>query len=183
MRSFVLAVAIGLIGAAIVHVVIIMGIPDLAPRTAWARVSELGAAGRFRELTETGKSPSGLAEMNPFLRSAVCVFDATDAPIHVSDEGEPPFWSLSVFDPQSNEIFSMNDRSAVERRVDLTLATSTQMTAISRAKPETPSKSILVELPQPSGYVVLRTIAEDATWDRTASRFLSSAECAPLALP
>lgn len=183
MRSLLVAVAIGLVGAVIIHILIIMGVPHLAEDTAWVRVNELGPVDSFHALPEKPAPPSGLVETNPFLRSAICVFDATDGPIHISDGDAPPFWSLAVFDPHSNEVFSMNDRSAVERRVDLTLATETQMIALQHAKPDSLGKSIFVQLPQASGYVVLRTIAEDATWDRIASRFLSAARCEPVASP
>ena len=98
--------------------------------------------------------------------------------MHIADSDTPPFWSLAVFDPKSNEVYSMNDRTAVERRVDVTLATPLQLIALRRSTPDALSRSILVELPEPKGYVVLRTIAEDATWNRIASRFLSDARCA-----
>ena len=182
MRSLVLAVAAGLVGAVMLHAVIILAIPHFAGGKAFAKVEALGAAGAFHRLGREGPDTVP-PETNPYLRSAICAFDASKGPVHVFDGDAPPFWSLAVFDPKSNEVYSMNDRTAVERRVDVTLATPLQLIALRRSKPDALSKSILVELPGPRGYVVLRTIAEDATWEPIAGRFLSDARCAPVSGP
>lgn len=182
MRSVILAVAIGLVGAVMLHIVIILSIPHFAGGKAWAKVEALGTPGQFHAIG-AGEAGHVLSHADPYLRSAVCVFDASAGPVHIADGDAPPFWSLAVFDPQSNEVYSMNDRTAVERRVDLTLATPLQLIALRRSTPDALSRSILVELPEPKGYVVLRTIAQDETWNRIADRFLSDAECAPVSAP
>ncbi len=182
MRNLAIAVAAGLVGAAMLHIVIVLSIPHFAGGKAFAKVEALGPPGAFHTL-DRDKPDLALSEANPFLRSALCVFDAGAAPVHVSDGQSAPFWSLSVFDPESNEVYSMNDRTAVERRVDVTLATPLQLIALRRSTPDALSRSILVELPDPKGYVVIRTIAEDETWERIAGRFLAEARCAPVAAP
>ena len=182
MRSLVLAVAAGLLGAVMLHIVIVLSIPHFAGDKAWRKVEALGAPQTFHTLGH-GKADIALSQANPYLRSAICAFDASNGPVHVADSDAPPFWSLAVFDPKSNEVYSMNDRTAVERRVDMTLATPLQLIALRRSTPDALSRSILVELPEPKGFVVLRTIAEDATWNRIASRFLSDAQCTSVPEP
>lgn len=180
MRSLLLAVVIGLVGAVVLHIVIILGIPHFATRTAWGRVEALGAAGTFHSLDKAAGTDA-LGSTDPYVRTAVCVFHDDGAPIRIIAGSALPFWSLAVFDTHSNEVYSMNDRSAVERRVDVTLATPSQMITLRRAPPDTLGKSILIELPEKDGFAVLRTIAEDPTWDATAQGFLAEARCAPLA--
>lgn len=184
MRSLLLAVAIGLVGAAMLHIVIILSIPHFAGEKAWTKVRALGPPETFHVLgraTPDGAAPDiAPSQADPYLRSAICSFDAGAAPVRITDSDRAPFWSLAVYDPQSNEVYSMNDRTAVDRRVDITLATPLQLIALNRARPEALGRSILVELPGPKGYVVLRTIAADATWTRIVARFLSDAECKPV---
>ena len=182
MRSLAVSVAAGLVGAILLHIVIILAIPHFAGQKAWQKVEALGAPGEFHRLANDAPQRA-LSEADPFVRSAICLFDASAGPVHVADADAPPFWSLAVFDPGSNEVYSMNDRTAVERRVDVTLATPLQLIALRRSTPDALARSILVELPQPRGYVVLRTIAADETWDGIAGRFLSDARCAPVSRP
>lgn len=182
MRSLFGAIVTGIVGALILHIVIILAIPHFATRTAWAKVSSLGETGTFQILRK-GAGAKSLGSADPYVRTAVCAFSDDGSPIRVSAGSPPPFWSLAVFDTHSNEIYSMNDRSAVERTVDVTLATSPQMITLRRSLPDALAKSILVELPETDGYVVLRTISEDPTWDAMAHGFLAAARCAPVAAP
>lgn len=176
MRNLLVAILAGLAGAVILHIVIILAIPQFTTTDAWSQVTKLGSADRFHTL---GKEPGseGLANANPYLRSAICIYDVSEAPLRVTAKGPLPFWSLAVFDRHSNELYSMNDRSAVERQVDVTLATPLQMIDLKRQKPADLAKSILVEVSQPDGYIVLRTIAEDQTVDAIARTFLAGASC------
>ena len=93
-------------------------------------------AGPVPRAIGSGEAGHVLSHANSYLRSAICVFDASGGPVHIADGDAPPFWSLAVFDPQSNEVYSMNDRTAVERRVDLTLATPFQLIALRRSTPD-----------------------------------------------
>ncbi|HET7412325.1 MAG TPA: DUF1254 domain-containing protein [Pararhizobium sp.] len=180
LAGLVSAIAVGVVGAAILHIVIVLSIPDYSTHDAWTKVVSLGAPNEFH-LLEGAPKENVVYDADPFLRTAICVFHDTAGPIHITAGPPLPFWSLAVFDPQSNEIYSMTDRSAIERRVDVTLATQLQMIALRRAKPDALDKSILIELPGPEGYVVLRTVAEDKTWEPLARRFLQGADCAPVA--
>ncbi|MGN6548277.1 MAG: DUF1254 domain-containing protein [Pararhizobium sp.] len=176
MRSLLIAILAGLAGAVILHIVIILAIPQFTTGDAWSQVAKLGPAGRFHALSNDPDSEA-LANADPYLRSAICVYDVSSAPVRITAKGPLPFWSLAVFDRHSNELYSMNDRSAVERQVDVTLATPLQMIGLKRQKPADLQKSILVEVTKPDGYIVLRTIAEDQTFEAIARKFLAGASC------
>jgi uncharacterized membrane protein len=57
MRSALLAIVIGLVGAAIIHIVIILALPMWTGKDAWTRVSMLGAMNRFYPLANERGSP------------------------------------------------------------------------------------------------------------------------------
>jgi len=179
MRSLLVAIVAGLVGAVVLHIVIILSIPHFAMHDAWSKVTELGEPGQFYPLANE-PNDSGLYNRGPYLRSAICIFHAGGAPVRIMADGALPFWSLAVYDRHANELYSMNDRSAVERQVDVTLATPLQMIALRRRPPAGLSGSILVEIPKPDGFVVLRTIAEDDTFEEIARAFLADARCSPV---
>lgn len=178
MRSVLLAGLIGLVGAALLHIVIILALPQFTGKDAYSRVLGLYEMDSFFSLTHT-PGPTGLANEDPFLRVAVCGFSVDGGPARFTARGAVPFWSLSVFDANSNEIFSMNDQTAVNGKLDLVMATPIQLVDLRKTPPDSLAQSILVEMPEEEGYAVLRALAPTDSYEETARNFLSESSCEP----
>lgn len=178
MLRLVFAVLTGLIGAALLHLVIILSLPNFTGRDAFTRVMELGEAFRFWPV---GKSAGpGLVNGDPYLLVAACSFDTAQAPVHLVARGEVPFWSLGVFDAAANEVFSMNDRTAVDGALDVVIATPVQLMRLRKALPEALAQAVLVEQTEPLGYAVLRALVPHESMRPAAQAFLAEAVCEPL---
>lgn len=180
MRSFFYAIAIGLVGAALLHIVIILSLPSFTGRDAYTRVQAFDEPNRFLSLADTGKS---LAPINddPAMKTAVCAFSVENGPVRLFAEGDVPFWSLAVYDSASNEVFSMNDRTAVNGALDTLVATPVQLIGIRKAVPQELQQSILVEMRGEEGYAVLRTFMPTESRREAATAFLGGASCEPFA--
>ncbi|HEV7251263.1 MAG TPA: DUF1254 domain-containing protein [Shinella sp.] len=180
MRSFVYAIAIGLVGAALLHIVIILSLPSFTGRDAYTRVQAFGEPNRFFPLANAGDT---LAPINddPAMKTAVCAFSVESGPIRLFAGGDVPFWSLAVYDSASNEVFSMNDRTSVDGDLDTLVATPIQLIAIRKAVPAELEQSILVEMRGDEGYAVLRTFVPTESRHEAATAFLADASCEPLA--
>jgi uncharacterized membrane protein len=178
MRSFLYAIAVGLVGAALLHIVIILSLPSFTGRDAYTRVQAFGEANRFFPLA--GSSDS-LAPINddPAMKTAVCAFSVETGPIRLFAEGDVPFWSLAVYDSASNEVFSMNDRTSVSGALDTLIATPIQLIGIRKAVPAELEQSILVEMRGEEGYAVLRTFVPTQSREEAATAFLADASCEP----
>lgn len=183
MRKLAFAVLTGTVGALLLHVLIVFGLPYFAVNDAWSKVRDLPLDGRF--VTPRSFLPPESEELamleRSFTRTVVCRFDIAQNAVRLTASGHVPFWSLAVFDSRSNELFSMNDRTAEGNRLDVTLATPLDMIALREEVPPTLAETVLVETPKPDGYVLLRTVIPDDTWTGAADAFLSSASCAPIA--
>jgi len=165
----------GLVGAALLHIVIVLSVPRFADRDAWAGVNALGAAHRFHTL-QNGAT-DGLASANPLARAVVCRFDIAENPVRITAFERPFFWSLAIFDTASNEIDSMNDRTAGQAVPDVVLATPSQAHIVRQTLPD----AVLIAVSETVGYAVLRTVLPDASWQRIADSFLGGALCQPIA--
>ena len=176
MRSFLYAIAIGLVGAALLHIVIILSLPSFTGRDAYTRVQAFGEANRFFPLASEGNT---LAPVNddPAMKTAVCTFSVEDGPIRLFADGDVPFWSLAVYDEASNEVFSMNDRTSVSGALDTLIATPIQLIGIRKAVPAELEQSILVEMRGEEGYAVLRTFVPTQSRQEAATAFLADASC------
>lgn len=181
MRSLLLAIMAGLVGAALLHVIIILTLPASSVNDAWSKVAGLGEAGQFYRLANE-ENTTGLANKDPHIRTAVCRFDLSDGPVRISANGNVPLWTIGVFDKGSNETYSMNDRTAIGNSVDLTLVTPVQMLRLRRDMPPAIARSVLVELSDPEGFIVLRAIVPGKSMERIVRKFLEGASCARLAV-
>jgi len=178
-RNLILSVLTGLVGAALLHIIIVLALPGWAGRDAFSRVVDLGETGQFYSLANE-ENPTGLANEDPHIRSAVCRFDLSENPVRVTARTPVPLWTLAVFDTASDEVYSMTDRSAIGNGVDITLVTPAQMLQLRRNMPPALTQSVLVELPDVEGFVVLRAITPEASGERAARSFLAEANCLPL---
>ncbi|PYE28797.1 putative membrane protein [Rhizobium sp. PP-WC-2G-219] len=179
MRSLLYAVLVGLIGAALLHIVIILALPRFTAEDAYSRVLGLYEMDSFFPLT-SAPGPTGLANDDPYLRVAVCGFSVLGGPVRFTASGDVPFWSLAIYDSGSNEIFSMSDATAVNDRVDVVAATPLQLVELRKQPAETIGQTITVEMPEDEGYAVLRALAPLGSYEAAASKFLGEAGCEPM---
>jgi uncharacterized membrane protein len=178
MLRIALAIVTGLIGAAVLHLVIVLSLPHFSNRDAYTRAVAEGAPNRFHLLDDT-REKAELGSGDPFMRVAVCTFQIEEMPLRLAAFGAVPFWSVAIFDSASNEIFSMNDRTSAGGMLDILLATPVQLATIRKAQPQSTAQSILVETAQNEGYAVLRTMVPQASFVEEAERFLGEAKCEP----
>jgi len=176
MRSLLFAILTGLVGAALLHIIIILSLPQFTLQDAAARVEALGDANQFY-LLDSGTTPAGLTNGDPYLQVAVCSFSLDETPIRLMAEGDVPFWSLAIYDSKGNEVFSMNDRTAVDGAMDLLLASPTQINGVRKTLASQAEDTILVEMAADDGYAVLRTFAPLPSMDAAARTFLTGASC------
>lgn len=181
MRSLVLAIAIGLVGAALIHIIAILAMPQWTGTDAWTRVQALGDGNRFFILANEPNT-TNLYNDDPHIRTAVCRFDISDGPVRITASGDVPLWTFAAYNTASNETFSMNDRSSIGVNVDIALVTPAQMLQLRRAVPASLERAVLVELAEPRGYAVLRAIVPEPSHEPAARTFLSGAACAPFAI-
>ncbi|WP_320196013.1 DUF1254 domain-containing protein [Agrobacterium rosae] len=176
MFKVIFAIFVGLVGAAVLHLIILLSTPHFSNRDAYTRAVAEGAANAFH-LLDDSREKTELGSGDPFMRVAVCTFDVSEKPARLVAFGVVPFWSVSIFDSASNEIFSMNDRTSAGGELDILVANQVQLAAIRKAQPTELSKSILVEAGQNKGYAVLRTMVPQPSFVEEATRFLSEAKC------
>ncbi|XUY27487.1 DUF1254 domain-containing protein [Agrobacterium sp. rho-8.1] len=177
MLKVIFAVFVGLVGAAVLHLIILLSTPHFSNRDAYTRAVAEGASNLFH-LLDDSREKTELGSGDPFMRVAVCTFDITDKPMRLEAFGAVPFWSVAIFDSASNEIFSMNDRTSADGELDILVANQVQLAAIRKSQPAALSQSILVEAAQSKGYAVLRTMVPQQSFVEEATRFLSEAKCA-----
>lgn len=168
------ALLLSLVGAGIVHVVVLLWLPSLSERDAWSR---LAAAGAPYEFVHVGGNPPVIPALDPLFYAVACRFDLSDGVVHVHAPGKVLFWSVSVYDRRGQNIYSLTDRTAADRALDLVLATPAQMIELRKSVPADFSRSLFVETDVGRGIVLVRAFVPDPTFAPGVADHLGNAAC------
>lgn len=179
MLRILLAVFTGLIGAAVLHILLILVLPFNTNSDAWSKVENLSEAFEFNILANQDNS-TGLYNDDIFIQTAACHFDLDEGPLQIIAEDPTSIWTLAVFDTQSNEVFSMSARSAISGAVDFVIGTKGQLLNLRSEEPELIAETIAIEVSDLKGYIALRAIVPSVSSLAEARSFLSDASCARL---
>ncbi|RWN56086.1 DUF1254 domain-containing protein [Mesorhizobium sp.] len=177
MRRLLHAILLGLLGAGIVHIIVLLLAPEFSERNAWSRLAMASNLYRMTRLdAEAGGTPV-VKSVDPLFYAAACRFDLSDGMVRVKAPGTVPFWSVSVYDRSGHNIYSFNDHSATGRVLDSIVLTPAQMIEIRKDLPEELQGAIFVEAPIDEGMFVIRSFVPDDSWKPTVSRFLEQSSC------
>lgn len=176
MSRFLHLLLLGLIGAAIVHIAILLLIPHYSDENAWAELEGLGEAYQFHRLNSDTKV---LSNPDPLIQQAVCRFDLSDGPLKLATQTSSPFWSLSIYTPNGDNLYSINDNISNDRTLDLIVADPLGVAALRADGTFDESETLMVSLPMKKGAVILRVLVPDASWQSVADNFFETANCAP----
>ena len=170
MGRIVLTLLVGLVGAGLVHIATIFMVPRVAENNAWGRLSARQAA------------RNAFSFVDPAFVVAGCRFSLEDGPVEIAASGVfDGFWSASIYDRKGDNLYSINDRAAIEGVVDLVVGTREQIEAIDAMAPFTSEETSLpVILDVGEGYMTLRILIDEESKRPAVDNFLRTVSCAPL---
>ncbi|TPN68794.1 DUF1254 domain-containing protein [Mesorhizobium sp. B1-1-5] len=176
-RRLLHAVLLGLVGAGIVHIVVLLLVPEFSERDAWSRLSMASDLYRMPRLdAEAGGAPV-VKSGDPLFYATACRFDLDEGRVRIRAPGNVPFWSVSVYDRNGHNIYSFNDHTATGGKLDAVVLTPAQMIDMRRDLPEELQGAIFVEAPIDEGIFVIRSFVPDDSWKSIVSRFLEQSSC------
>ena len=169
----------GLLFAGIVHIAVILLIPHVGSKDAAKKIIGSGQTLEF-ELIED-KSSLQIADDDPFFKTAVCRFNLTESGVQIIGREIPNFWSASVFDEDGRVVYSLNNRTAIRNLLNLLVVNPVQMADIRQIQPEEIETSIIVQTGSDRGFVILRALVRDESYEEDALNFLNTATCSEYA--
>ncbi|CCV05148.1 conserved hypothetical protein [Mesorhizobium metallidurans STM 2683] len=176
MRKLLHAILLGLLGAGIVHIIVLLLVPEFSERDAWSRLAMASDLYKMTRLdAEAGGAPV-VKSVDPLFYAAACRFDLADGMVRVKAPGNVPFWSVSVYNRSGHNVYSFNDRSTTGL-LDSVVLTPAQMIEVRKDLPEELQGAIFVEAPIDEGIFVIRAFVPDDSWKPTVSRFLDRGSC------
>jgi len=178
MRRLLYAVAVGLVGAGIVHIVVLLLLPDFSERDAWSRLENRGELYRMIRIDGTPAAAEVIhRSADPLFYVAACRFDLEEGYAHITAPGRVPYWSVSVYDRSGQNIYSFNDRTATSGQLDFVVLTPPQMIDVRKELPEALVSSVFVEADIDQGIALVRVFVPDASWAPQMTRYIDGLIC------
>ncbi len=63
-----------------------------------------------------------ISDSDPLVKEATCRFDLSNGPVHITTQRNVPYWSLSIYAPNGDNLYSLNDNVSNDRKLDLVIA-------------------------------------------------------------
>lgn len=178
MRLPIYQIISGILLAGIIHITIILLIPTLASQDAWSKLVSIGPQWHFTRLNNARENGSSvLAGTDPLFQTSACRFSLAEGPALIETTGNLPFWSVAVFDRYGKNVYSFNDRTAIDQQLNLLILNSVQMSILREDPPASVEQSIVVETQINEGFVLVRALQPDNSWVPAIDTFLGNASC------
>ncbi len=109
----------GVVAGGIIHILCVLGIPALAERDAWSRLSATMKPNTL--VVSDGKSGVGLPFSPPDVISAYCLFDISERNVVVRSPLNDGPWSLAVSSPSGENFYLVTGADAKKSEARLLL--------------------------------------------------------------
>lgn len=143
--------------------------PQFIMGRAWERLSEQTGVNRMTHTPLVTAERQTIVRPSPDLAYSVCAFDLTNGPLTVYAHPVPGhYWSLTVFDGETNVAFVESDRDSNGAAVRVVLATSDQ---------QVPNGARRVTMPGAKGVALLRVLLNNRAEFDAVTRFRTQSYC------
>lgn len=174
-----------LIVAALVHFVVILIIPVVATRDAFARLADLGPVGETIALARPAPNEARFPYGDPALASAYCRFDLSAGPVRVkAPVGRAGFASLSFHSRRGAVLYALTDRAATHGLMEAVVLTPAQLREfVAHDDEDNPSQDLRVVSTTNEGFVLMRAFSELPSLFDAAQEQVDGLSCAPEPMP
>jgi uncharacterized membrane protein len=165
--------------AGVIHALTVFGVPFLATRDAWSRLSALSEANQLY-LLPIAAPDAPLPFMAPDIAYAFCRFDLTARNVTLQTELGDASWSIAVSGRYGENFYFMSGAEAKRRELRLLLVPRARLSEeTSTERSEEGDEQIIVISPHMTGIVVIRAPVRGPSFADDTVRLLQSAKCQP----
>jgi uncharacterized membrane protein len=176
--------------AAMVHLVSVLLMPTLAPKDAFARLTDYAKKTGIAEGLVMLEPPSlGSTGVLPFedpsFVEAACLYDISKRPYHLkaSTDGDN-FFALSFYATGGRIYHAITDRSAIKGKFDIILGNERQIEALENAGDgSAPVQEVRLTAPTSRGFIFIRALAKRNSDVTHLQELLKNARCENFELP
>lgn len=164
--------------AAIIHILVVLSIPQNVLHSAYDNIGNHGPDRQFNLLPDVHPGEETLPDLDPAMKHAACRFQLADGPVLFDASIPVPFWSIGLFNAAGEAVYSLNNRTAGAERLSMLVLTTEQLSILRENPPENLEDLIVIETEEPlSGFALLRAYVPHPTRADSIDRALRAASC------
>jgi uncharacterized membrane protein len=167
----------GLLLGGIVHLATILVLPRTATQDAYARLTPMAKVNAVVPIPEPAPDRAVMPFMDPAFAAAVCRYDLSTGPLKLSAPISPAYTSVTFYSRHGVAYYSINDRAAGRRAIELDLMTPQQHSDMPEEEDVTAADRLIVESPSVTGLIVVRALAPEPGLMTKARDALAAAQC------
>ena len=160
--------------AAVVHAASVLLLPRLIMMRTMAGMTRTAAVNTIFYPPRPTARTRGIVRPSPDLLYSACVYDLATAggAVRISTHGMPnAYWSVSLFDADTNNFYALNDRQANAGVADFLLAAKDASIAAGQLP--------VIAAPTDRGIVLFRTLVDDERRLSEVDAARHNANCTP----
>lgn len=166
--------------AGVIHVLAVFGIPYLATRDAWSRLSAFSDSNQLY-LLPIAAADAPLPFMAPDIAYAFCRFDLTAKNVSLQTELGDASWSIAVSGRHGENFYFISGAEAKRRELRLLLVPRVRLSEeASTERSEEGDEQIIVITPAMTGIAVIRAPVRGPSFADDTIRLMQSAQCQPV---
>ena len=148
--------------AALTHFSVLLMIPAVAERDAFARVAALAPPFKTVALPAASPKSRDFPYADPAVATAVCVYDLAAGPVRARMAlGRASFASLSFHSRRGVVFYALTDRAANKGRMEALIVTPEQLRAlVARDDEDNPTEDLRIVSPTTQGFVMARVLTD-----------------------
>ncbi len=172
------ALTLALLFAGIIHIVAVLGIPQIAPRNAWTRLSTLADPNTLVVLPRPSSAHQSLPMMAPDMRYAICRYDLSRGPVRVSTQIPDELWIIAFYAPDGSNFYTISGGDIKRDKIDIIVSTQSDVLLDEETSSFLGAQvSVMVTAPQNFGLVMIRAPLKGAVYAERTERALRRASC------
>ena len=133
--------------------------------------------------TTTAPGVHPLPLLDPAMEHAVCRFSLAHGPIRIRADLPDLYWSIAIFNRDGLSPYSLSDRAADQKPIDILIATADQINDIRDNPPDNFDNVIILDWASTEGFAILRAFVQTPGSDKVIETAFNAASCAPFQLP
>jgi uncharacterized membrane protein len=175
-----LYIVLGIVLAALIHIVAVLMLPVLAPRNAQARLAELGPVNTMIELPAAAPGKQAMPMMAPDVRYAFCRFDLSNGPVRLSATIADDLWLIGLYSPEGDNFYAVTGADLKKANIELVIASADQTVEEAGVdSPESTDEVLVVSSPVNQGIALIRAPLKGPSRAARAEEALKATSCGP----
>jgi uncharacterized membrane protein len=164
--------------AGIAHIASIMLMPYVSLRNPAMILAKSYPVNQLELVDSSKPLPVTLPFSDPAMKTAVCAYDITEKPIRIVIETGGSFLSVIFMQPDAKIFYSVTDKSAVQRKLEIVLATPEQIGSLESQDPDDEAvQEWRLRAPEAKGIVLIRALVPRLRESGDVQALLSRTRC------